>query len=156
MYKVALLAGFEIVVADDREMYANRERFPGARDIHSGEMENIMRQLNPPETSFIVIVTRGHRYDMDVLRWALDTSARSIGMIGSGRKVLTVFQELEKQGVAPEAFERVYAPIGLDISAACPEEIAVAIVAELIAFRRGCKAALPHLRNRLRATETAG
>jgi xanthine dehydrogenase accessory factor len=107
-------------------------------------------------SSFIVIVTRGHRHDKRVLRWALETSARYIGMIGSGRKVLTVFQELEKQGVAPQEFERVYAPIGLDISAACPEEIAVAIVAELIAHRRGCKAALPHLRDHLRSTEGVG
>ncbi len=156
VYKIAQFAGFETVVIDDRDTYANRKRFPEAREIHAGEMDSTMRQLNPPDSAFIVIVTRGHRHDMRVLRWALETPARYIGMIGSGRKVLTVFQELQSQGAPPEEFERVYAPIGLDIAAACPEEIAVAIVAELIAFRRGCKVALPHLRNRLRDTAAAG
>jgi xanthine dehydrogenase accessory factor len=156
VYKIARFAGFDTVVVDDRDAYANAERFPQARDIHAGDMDGIMRQLNPPDSSFIVIVTRGHRYDLRVLRWAIETRARYIGMIGSGRKVLTVFQELEKQGVAPEELERVYAPIGLDIAAACPEEIAVAIVAELIAFRRSCKVELPHLRNRLQDRKTDG
>jgi xanthine dehydrogenase accessory factor len=148
--KVAALAGFEVVVCDDREQYANRERFPDAREIHAGEMDAVLSELSPSAASYIVIVTRGHRHDMRVLRWALDTPAHYIGMIGSGRKVLTIFQQLEAEGAARESFQRVFAPIGLEISAAMPEEIAISIVAELIAIRRRCAVALPHLRNHIR------
>ncbi len=153
VYKVALIAGFDAVIVDDRDLYANRDRFPHALEVHAGEMDEIMAGLKPPESAYLVIVTRGHRHDMRVLRWALDTPARYIGMIGSGRKVLTIFQELEKQGVPAEDLKRVYAPIGLDLAATTPEEIAIAIVAELVALRRQCGAALPHLRNRLREPE---
>jgi xanthine dehydrogenase accessory factor len=148
-HKVATLAGFETIVSDDRELYANRERFPDAHEIHAGEMDEVMSGLAPGDRSYIVIVTRGHRHDMNVLRWALDTPAQYIGMIGSGRKVLAVFQQLEAQGVSRENFKRVFAPIGLDVGAVTPEEIAIAIVAELIAIRRQCSVALPHARNRI-------
>lgn len=147
--KVAALAGFETVVADDREQYCNRERFPDAHEVHAGEMDEILSGLSPSESSYIVIATRGHRHDLHVLRWALDTPARYIGMIGSGRKVLAIYQQLEAEGVAPESLKRVYAPVGLDIRAATPEEIGVSIVAELIAIRRGCELELPHSRNRI-------
>jgi xanthine dehydrogenase accessory factor len=153
--KVAALAGFEVIICDDREQYANRERFPDAREIHAGEMDAVLSDLSPSVASYIVIVTRGHRHDMRVLRWALDTPAHYIGMIGSGRKVLTIFQQLEAEGVSRESFQRVFAPIGLEISAAMPEEIAISIVAELIAIRRHCAAALPHSRNRIRKEQAA-
>ncbi len=146
VYKVARIAGFDVVVIDDRESYASRERFPEARDIFADDFERATAQLAPPETAFIVIVTRGHRDDMRVLRWAVDTPARYIGMIGSKRKVISIYRELEKERVAPEKFDRVHAPVGLDIGAVTPEEIAVAIVAEMIAFRRHAEAALPHMR----------
>jgi xanthine dehydrogenase accessory factor len=146
VYKVARLAGFEVVVIDDRETYANRERFPEARDIFADDFDRVTPQLVPPETAFIVIVTRGHRDDMRVLRWAVDTPARYVGMIGSRRKVLTIYRELENEGMPPEKFDRVHAPVGLDIGAVTPEEIAVAIVAEMIAVRRHAEAVLPHMR----------
>jgi xanthine dehydrogenase accessory factor len=148
--KVAALAGFEVIVCDDREQYANQKRFPDAREIHAGEMDAVLSELSPNAASYIVIVTRGHRYDMRVLRWALDTPAHYIGMIGSVRKVLTIFQQLEAEGVLRESLQRVFAPIGLEVSAAMPEEIAISIVAELIAIRRKCAAELPHLRNHIR------
>jgi xanthine dehydrogenase accessory factor len=155
LYKVASLAGFEIVVSDDREQFANRERFPDAHAIHAGDMDEIMAGLSPGESNFIVIVTRGHRHDLRVLRWAIETPAHYIGMIGSVRKVLAIYQQLEAEGVAPEKLRRVYAPIGLDIQAATPEEIGVSIAAELIAIRRRCDLELPHSRNRIRASEEA-
>jgi xanthine dehydrogenase accessory factor len=150
VYKIATIAGFETVVSDDRDQYANRERFPDALQVHAGEMDEILSGLSPADSSYIVIVTRGHRHDLHVLRWALETPARYIGMIGSGRKVVAIYQQLESEGVSPESFKRVFAPIGLDIQAATPEEIAVSVVAELIAIRRGCELELPHSRNRLR------
>jgi xanthine dehydrogenase accessory factor len=88
------------------------------------------------ETCYLVIVTRGHRDDMRVLRWAIDTPARYIAMIGSKRKVISVIKELEKEGVPGSAFERIFAPMGFEIGAVTPEEIAVSVVAEMIAVRR--------------------
>lgn len=147
LYKVARLAGFDIVVTDDRESYANRERFPDARDIYADEYERVMSQLAPNDSSYIVIVTRGHRDDMRVLRWAAETPAKYVGMIGSQRKTIAIYKELEKEGIAAEKLARVYAPVGLDIGAITPEEIAVSIVAELIALRRGSQAQLPHMKS---------
>lgn len=148
--KVAALAGFETMIADDREEFANRERFPEAKEILTGDIDEMTNDLSPDESSYIVIVTRGHRHDLRVLRWALETPAHYIGMIGSVRKVLAIRQQLEAEGITPERLSQVYAPIGLEIEAATPEEIGVAIVAELIAIRRGCQTPLPHSRNRLR------
>ena len=153
IYKVALIAGFDVVVVDDREAFANRERFPDALDVHAGDMDLTMAQLDLPDNCYIAIVTRGHRHDVRVLRWAVDTKACYIGMIGSAHKVLTVFEQLENEGVPHESFDRVYAPIGLQIGSATPEEIAVSAVAELIALRRRCKVPQPHSRNRIRSEE---
>jgi len=145
LYKVARNAGFDVTVIDDRESYANRERFPEAKEIIAADFEKAMQQLTPNELSFIVIVTRGHRDDMRVLRWAVQTHARYIGMIGSRRKTITIFRELVNEGLPKHLFERVHAPVGLDIGAITPEEIAVAITAELIAVRRHAERALPHM-----------
>lgn len=134
--KVAKAAGFDVVVIDDRETYANRERFPEAREVIAQEYDKAFQRLTPGESAFIVIVTRGHRDDMRVLRWAVQTPARYIGMIGSKRKTIATFKELIQEGMEPRLFERVSAPIGLEIGAVTPEEIAVSIVAELIATRR--------------------
>jgi xanthine dehydrogenase accessory factor len=146
LYRVARSAGFDVIVADDRETYANRERFPEAKEVISEDFERIMARLAPNESSYIVIVTRGHRDDMRILRWAVQTPARYVGMIGSKRKTITIFGELTKEGLAPALFEeRVHAPVGLDIGAVTPEEIAVAIMAELIAVRRRVERDLPHM-----------
>ena len=134
--QVAALAGFSVAVIDDRESFASRERFPDADSVHAGEYEEIFSSLAIGENGYIVIVTRGHRDDMRVLRLALATPARYIAMIGSKRKVLGVARELGKEGVPREAFARLHAPMGLDIGAVSPEEIAVSVVAEMIAVRR--------------------
>ena len=147
VYRVARMAGFEVVVVDDRESYANRERFPEARDVYAGDFEQLMSQLAPNHSSYLVIVTRGHRDDMRVLRWAVEAPAKYIGMIGSERKIIAIYRQLEKEGISAEKLARVYAPIGIDIGAITPEEIAVAIVAEMIAVRRGVTSA-SHKRSR--------
>jgi xanthine dehydrogenase accessory factor len=134
--KVATLAGFATVVVDDRESFANRERFPEAVEVHAGEYEEVFPQLAINETSYLIVVTRGHRDDMRVLRLAAATPARYIAMIGSKRKVLNVIRELEKEGIPRAAFEKIHAPMGLDIGAISPEEIAVSVAAEMIAVRR--------------------
>jgi len=134
--KVLDLAGFRVSVVDNREAYANKERFPEAFEVHAEEYEEVFPRLAVNESTYIVIVTRGHRDDMRVLRWAVGTQARYIAMIGSRRKTVGVVKELEKEGIARAAFERVFAPMGLEIGAISPEEIAVSVCAEMIAVRR--------------------
>jgi xanthine dehydrogenase accessory factor len=143
--QTAARAGFDVIVADDRSSYATQERFPGAREVHALEFDEAMKRFDPNESSYIVIVTRGHRDDMHILRWAVQTRARYVGMIGSKRKVIAISKALQEEGLPAQLFERVHAPIGIDIGAVTPEEIAIAITAELIAIRRHSSAALPHL-----------
>lgn len=145
LYKVARIAGFDVTVIDDREAYANRERFPEAQQIIAEDFDKATAQLNPSESSYIVIMTRGHRDDMRMLRWAVQTPARYVGMIGSKRKTITIFKELQQEGLPVHLFDRVHAPVGLDIGAITPEEIAVSITAELIAKRRNAERDLPHM-----------
>jgi len=135
--EAAQAAGFAVSVVDDRESFANANRFPMAEEIYTSYVDGF-EHIRPNASTYLVIVTRGHRDDMRVLEWAVGTEARYIGMIGSKRKVLSVYRALEeKAGVRPEAFDRVYAPVGLEIGALTPEEIAISIAAELIAVRRG-------------------
>ena len=134
--KIATVAGFKTTIVDNRPIYANSERFPEAEAIYSQSFDEAFEKIVPNENSYIVIVTRGHQEDETVLRWAVRTNARYIGMIGSKRKVRTIYQDLEREGVSRERLDLVCAPIGLDIGAVLPEEIAVAIVAEAIHYRR--------------------
>jgi xanthine dehydrogenase accessory factor len=145
LYKIARIAGFDVTVIDDRAAYANRERFPEAQQVIVDDFDKAATELTPSEASYIVIVTRGHRDDMRMLRWAVQTPARYIGMIGSKRKTITIFKELQQEGLSAHLFDRVHAPVGLEIGAITPEEIAVAITAELIAKRRKVERDLPHM-----------
>jgi xanthine dehydrogenase accessory factor len=153
--KVAALAGFEVTVVDDREEYANREHFPQAKDVVAEQFETALPHLQAGPKTFVVIATRGHGLDLAALRWAVRTSARYIGMVGSRKKSFTFLRELEREGIAAEKLARVNTPVGLDIGALTPEEIAVAVVAEMIAVRRGVD--LRSLSKKLtRQPETAG
>lgn len=134
--KVLDLAGFRVSVIDNREAFASKERFPEAAEVCAAEYEDVFPTLAVNESSYIVIVTRGHRDDMRVLRWAVNTPARYIAMIGSKRKTISVVKELEKEGIPRAAFEKVSAPMGLEIGAISPEEIAISVAAEMIAMRR--------------------
>ena len=133
------MLGFAPVIIDNREAFANQERFPKAQEIYAAEYEEVFPRLDVNSSSYLIIVTRGHRDDMRVLRWAIGTPARYIAMIGSKRKTIAVVKELEKEGIARAEFDRLHAPMGLDIGAITPEEIAVSVAAEMIATRRGCK-----------------
>jgi xanthine dehydrogenase accessory factor len=135
--RLTSMIGFHTTVIDNRESFANRERFPEADEVVAREYEDLFPSLDVSTSTYIVIVTRGHRDDMRVLRWAVTTPARYIAMIGSKRKVINVVKELEKEGVPRASFDRVYGPMGLDIGALTPEEIAVSVAAEIVAVRRG-------------------
>ena len=126
---------FKVVVIDDREMFANRERFPEADEVIVSEFEKCFDRFNIDDSSYIIIVTRGHLYDGIVLEQAVESNARYIGMIGSKKKIGTLYRSLTEKGIAKETLGRVHAPIGIDINSETPEEIAVSIVAELIKVR---------------------
>jgi xanthine dehydrogenase accessory factor len=128
---------FKAVVIDDREVFANRGRFPEADEVIVTEFEKAFEHLTIDQSSYIVIVTRGHLYDGLILGNAVKTNAHYIGMIGSKKKIQTLYQNLLMEGVPKEVLDRVHAPIGLDIHSETPEEIAVSIVAQLIMERRG-------------------
>ena len=135
---LASLVGFQVHVYDDRPEYANRERFPDAHTIHLLEtFDEAFDGLAPGADDFVVILTRGHLHDQNVLAKTLSTGAGYIGMIGSRKKRRTIYRNLLDQGVAQQAIDRVHSPIGLSIGAETPEEIAVSIVAELITVRAG-------------------
>ncbi|MGH9376563.1 MAG: XdhC family protein [Terriglobia bacterium] len=134
--RIAEMAGFETIIADDREAFANHQRFPGAAQLYSGPWEEIFPQLHPNRFSYLVIATRGHKGDLACLRWAVASGARYVGMVGSRRKLIEFFKVLEREGVQPEQLDRMHSPVGLDIGALTPEEIAVSVVAEMIAVRR--------------------
>jgi xanthine dehydrogenase accessory factor len=156
LYEVATVAGFEVVVVDDRESYANRERFPDAREVIADDFEAATARLSPPpESSYIVIVTRGHHDDMRILRWAVNTRVRYLGMIGSRRKTISIYKELEKEGIPAEKFANIHAPVGLEIGAVTPEEIAVAIVAEMIAVRRNAASVISKMYDYAQRTRSA-
>ena len=143
LYIVARIAGFDVTVVDDRESYANGERFPDAREVIANDFEAVIQRLHIPESAYVVIVTRGHRDDMKILRWAVNLNLRYLGMIGSKRKTIAIYKELVQEGIPAKKFESVHAPVGLEIGAVTPEEIAVAIVAEMIAVRRHTVPSVP-------------
>ncbi len=137
--RVATQAGFATTVIDNRENYANRERFPEAAEVVAAEYEDVFPRLPTNGATYAVIVTRGHRDDMRVLRWAVGQPLRYIGMIGSKRKTIEVVRHLRDEGVPLERLSGIHAPMGLDIGAVTPEEIAVAVVAEMIGCRRNAE-----------------
>lgn len=134
--KIAKLTGFRVVVVDDRPAYANTERFPDADEFHVEDPALMIPKLNINQASYLVIACRGHLEDQQVLAEVVKTPAVYIGMIGSKKKVKTVFSNLKAQGVTEETLSRVHAPIGVPIATETPEEIAVSIMAEMIDVRR--------------------
>ena len=134
--KMGKMVGFKVVVIDDRPEFANRERFPEADEVIAQDLPLAFPQLTTNRSSYIAIVTRGHLQDETVLEWAVKTDAAYIGMIGSRKKNQTVFSHLQSKGVPEKRLGEVHAPIGLNIDAKTPEEIAVSIIAEIIKARR--------------------
>ena len=134
--RVASEVGFHIHVIDDREKFANAERFPGA-DIVVEPIPEWLHRAELPASSYVVIVTRGHQHDLDALRALAARDLKYLGLIGSRAKVARIYDALLAEGMPPESLERVHSPIGLEIGAVTPAEIAISILAELIAVSRG-------------------
>lgn len=128
--------GFSVTVLDDRPDYANRDRFPMADRVVCGDFVEELRRMAVTPNTFVVVVTRGHKQDEISLREVVGRGARYVGMIGSRRRVGAVLRHLLDDGVPAGELERVYTPIGLDLGAETPEEIAVSIMAQIIQVRR--------------------
>ncbi|MCL4821660.1 MAG: XdhC family protein [Vicinamibacteria bacterium] len=135
--RMARMAGFQVEVADDRAQFANAERFPDARAVVVEETAAAAARMSLGPGAYAVVVTRGHRGDADALHAVLGRGLRYVGLLGSRPKMVHVFAELKQRGVSPAELEKVHVPMGLGIGARTPEEIAVSILAELIAVRRG-------------------
>jgi xanthine dehydrogenase accessory factor len=134
--KLAKMVGFKVTIIDDRKEFANQDRFPWADEIIVEEIEDSLIQLNITSSTYIIVLTRGHLKDEDVLASVIRSGAVYIGMIGSRKKNATIFQHLIKKGISQEELNKVHAPIGIVIKAQTPEEIAVSIMAEIIQIRR--------------------
>ncbi len=135
--RVAHEVGFRVHVVDDREKFANRERFPDAAEIVVEDIPAWIARTPLPAHAYAVIVTRGHTNDLEALRALAPRELRYLGLIGSRAKVARIFDQLIADRMEPETFKHVHAPIGLDIGAVTPQEIAVSILAELIAVKHG-------------------
>ncbi len=135
--QIAPTVGFRLHVVDDRQKFANHERFAAADEVVVEDVAEWVRTAAIPESAFVVVLTRGHRQDFDVLRGLADKVLRYVGLIGSRAKVARLTDALIADGVSTDWLRQLHAPIGFDIGAISPEEIAVAILAELIAVRRG-------------------
>jgi xanthine dehydrogenase accessory factor len=135
--RMAKACGFRVEVADERERFASRERFPDADRILVEGFTEAASAMTLGGNSFAVVVTRGHLGDAEALRAVLGRGLRYVGLLGSKSKMQQVFTALEQAAVSPEDLARVHCPVGLDIGAETPEEIAVSILAEMITVRRG-------------------
>lgn len=128
--------GFRVTVLDDRQQFANPDRFPPPITPISGDIAGVLKEWPIDGNTYMVIVTRGHKHDETALRFVIGSPARYIGMIGSRRKIRVIFDDLKHDGVPDAQVARVHAPIGLKIGAVTAEEIALSIAAELVSIRR--------------------
>jgi len=134
--RLAKMVGFKVTVVDSRREFANQDRFPDADEIIAEDTEKALTYLRITPSTYIIVLTRGHLKDEEVLGSVIKSGAAYIGMIGSRKKNSTVFQHLEEQGISAQELKEVHAPIGVDIGAQTPEEIAVSIMAEIIQVRK--------------------
>lgn len=134
---LAASVGFRVVVVDDRASFADAARFPTAERVDVADIPDWLRSADIGPRDYLVVVTRGHREDLDALRAALARDTAYVGLIGSKAKIARLCARLGIEGLDASQLSRLHAPIGLDLGAISPEEIAVSIVAELIAHRRG-------------------
>jgi xanthine dehydrogenase accessory factor len=133
--QMAKIVGFRVVVVDDREDYANAQRFPQADQVLAGPFVEVLQDFPLNNHTYVVLITRGHVYDKDCLRVVIGQAAAYIGVIGSQRRLKAVFQLLEKEGYDRARLGQVHGPIGLPIGGQTPEEIAVSIIAEVVSVR---------------------
>ena len=135
--QAAAPVGFKVHVLDDREKFSNAERFPDATEVSVDDIPTWLDNATFPSNAYVVILTRGHRHDLNALRALAPRDLRYLGLIGSRAKVARLYAALQEEAVPLDTLRKVHAPVGLDIGAISPQEIAVSILAELIAVKYG-------------------
>lgn len=132
IYKQALLLDFDIDIFDDREEFANKERFPEANEIFTEDLDEIFQDYKVDDNTYVIIVTRGHSHDEKALEKVVNSNAKYVGSMGSKKKILEMMKSLKEKGYSQENLQKVYAPVGLDIASEKPAEIAVSIMGEIL------------------------
>jgi xanthine dehydrogenase accessory factor len=139
--QIGKMLDFTVVVVDNRPEYASRERLPWADTVIAGDYQSALQSVLPLDTAYVIIVTHKHAHDFEVLEQCVQKPFHYLGMIGSKTKVAKAFQQLREKGIDESIIQQIHAPIGIDIGANAPAEIALSIAAELVAFRSGTKVA---------------
>lgn len=139
IYKLADILGFEVTIFDDRPEFVTKERFPKAIGLGAGDFSNLLNSYNFNRYTYITVVTRGHIQDAECVKSVIKKENKYIGLIGSKRKISLILEDLKESGYSQEEINKLHVPIGLDIGAETPEEIAVAIMAEIIGVKYGKK-----------------
>ena len=158
LHEIGKILGFEVIVVDDRADFTTQERFPQADEVLCIPFNTLPARIAIDRATYLVLVTRAHEHDEAVLRLVANSPAPYIGMIGSKRRVITVYRRLLEEGIAAEDLQRVYAPVGLALNARTPQEIAVAVMAEIVSVKRrgqGNHSALRELPRSLRTAAAA-
>lgn len=132
LYELSTILGFYNVIFEDREEFCNRERFPGADELKIGDIEELLHEYDINDNCYVVIITRGHKYDEIALRAVIESDAKYIGMIGSKNKTKYVMDNLIESGIHDDVINKVYAPIGIKLGGETPEEIAFSIMSEIL------------------------
>ncbi|KAF0091137.1 MAG: pucA [Fusobacteria bacterium] len=139
IYELADILGFEVTIFDDRPEFANKKRFPKAVGLGAGDFSNMLNTYNFNSYTYVTVVTRGHLQDAECVKGVIKKENKYIGLIGSKRKISLIFEDLKESGYSQEEINKLHAPVGLDIGAETPEEIAVSIMAEIIGVKYGKK-----------------
>ena len=139
--KIGAMLGFTTVVVDNRPEFASEEKLPWADRVIAGDYQKALHDLSFSDTTYVVILTHRHAHDFEILEYCIEQPFSYLGMIGSRKKVGKAFDQLREKGVTEADIKRIHAPIGLDIGAESPEELAVAIAAQLVTVRSGCAVA---------------
>ncbi len=139
IYQLADILGFEVTVFDDRQEFVSKDRFPNAIRLGSGEYNDLLNSYNFNGFTYVTVVTRGHLQDAECVKGVIDKENKYIGLIGSKRKINLIIEDLKESGYSKEKINKIHAPIGLDIGAETPEEIAISIMAEIIGEKYGKK-----------------
>ncbi len=137
IYTMAKFVGFKVIIVDDRPQFANEERFPDADEIVIDDFDKGLRSLNLTPNCYVIVATRGHKLDDVALAEAARSNAGYVGLLGSRRKAVMIFRDLLRQGISEERMRQIHAPVGLDLGGRTPDEIAVSIVAEIVAIKHG-------------------
>lgn len=148
IYEIASILDFDIIVFEDRDEFLNEERFPKAKKLIQGDPKEELQNYNIDGNTYIILASRAHKFDEEALETVWDSNARYVGVMGSKKKIITMWKSLMGKGVPEESLNKIYGPVGLDISSGSPEEIAMSIMAEILLVKNG--GSLKHMKDSIK------